>query len=209
MIVNLDGKLTLRQAAAPRRGAVRPACTSRPACRATRSREDLPEDARCPDGTDDPACARSAADEPQEPRGRRSIATSSLEYRDAVRGRARPASRCAATSSSSSAASSRSRCSRRRRPCRAASRSRPTSPATASAARSTATSSSRRKLRVLYGAEAFHEWKPDNVTDARGRATARSPSFVAPYDLTRLPLLCPRIYDPAADGASCRSRAAR
>jgi outer membrane receptor protein involved in Fe transport len=41
-------------------------------------------------------------------------------------------------------------------------------------------------LRVLYGAETFHEWKPaDNVS-----------KIDAPYNLNVLPLLCPRTYDP-------------
>ena len=66
-----------------------------------------------------------------------------------------------------------------------------TSRAIAPAARSTATSSSSQQLRVLYGAEAFHEWKPDthDVAPGRRHAVRASP---APYDLTRLPLLCPR-----------------
>ena len=44
------------------------------------------------------------------------------------------------------------------------------------AARSTATSSSASKLRVLYGAEAFHEWKPDST---RRRARAPAPAEFA------------------------------
>jgi outer membrane receptor protein involved in Fe transport len=57
-----------------------------------------------------------------------------------------------------------------------------------------------RTLRVLYGAETFYEWKPDNVTRSRqGRGTESE--IIAPYDLERLPLLCPRIFDQAA-GAS-------
>ena len=39
-------------------------------------------------------------------------------------------------------------------------------------------------LRVLYGAEAFNEWEPGSNS-----------TFVSPYDLTRLPILCPRIWD--------------
>lgn len=51
-------------------------------------------------------------------------------------------------------------------------------------------------LRVLYGAEAFREWKADNVTTSlQGDGTQST--LVAPYDLTRIPLLCPRSYDPA------------
>jgi len=54
-----------------------------------------------------------------------------------------------------------------------------------------------RKLRVLYGAEAFNEWKPDNVTRSRQGAGTES-EILAPYDLTRLPLLCPRQWDSDA-----------
>ncbi|MCX5745183.1 MAG: TonB-dependent receptor [Proteobacteria bacterium] len=48
-----------------------------------------------------------------------------------------------------------------------------------------------RKVRVLYGAEAFKEWKPD-TTAAGNVATLPSPK-----ELARLPILCPRKYDPA------------
>jgi outer membrane receptor protein involved in Fe transport len=51
------------------------------------------------------------------------------------------------------------------------------------------------KARVLYGAEAFREWKPDNVERSRQGAGTES-ELLAPYDLTRVPLLCPRIYNP-------------
>ncbi|MBA3819588.1 MAG: TonB-dependent receptor [Deltaproteobacteria bacterium] len=50
------------------------------------------------------------------------------------------------------------------------------------------------RARLLYGAEAFREWKPDNVTGSRQGEGTQS-ELLAPYDLTRLPLLCPRIYD--------------
>jgi outer membrane receptor protein involved in Fe transport len=50
------------------------------------------------------------------------------------------------------------------------------------------------ELRLLYGAEAFREWKPDNVTSSlQGDGTQSE--LVAPYDLTRVPLLCPRTPD--------------
>jgi outer membrane receptor protein involved in Fe transport len=52
-----------------------------------------------------------------------------------------------------------------------------------------------RKLRVLYGVEAFYEWKPDNVTRSRQGAGTES-EIQAPYNLEALPLLCPRIFDP-------------
>ncbi|HEY5951419.1 MAG TPA: TonB-dependent receptor [Kofleriaceae bacterium] len=50
-------------------------------------------------------------------------------------------------------------------------------------------------LRLLYGAEAFTEWLPSSPGDSRGGAGSSS-VFYTPYDATRLPLLCPRIYDP-------------
>ncbi|MEJ7599851.1 MAG: TonB-dependent receptor [Kofleriaceae bacterium] len=45
-----------------------------------------------------------------------------------------------------------------------------------------------REVRVQYGAEAFEELKPDDFTPAR---------LEAPSNLAALPLLCPRIYDAA------------
>jgi hypothetical protein len=51
-----------------------------------------------------------------------------------------------------------------------------------------------KKLRVLYGAEAFNEWLPDHA-GSTPRAAAPA-TFESPYDLTRLPLPCPRMYDP-------------
>ena len=52
-----------------------------------------------------------------------------------------------------------------------------------------------RQVRVLYGAEAFNEFKPENVTRSRqGQGTESE--VIAPYDLTRLPVLCPRKWDP-------------
>jgi outer membrane receptor protein involved in Fe transport len=42
-----------------------------------------------------------------------------------------------------------------------------------------------KSLRVLYGAEAFHEWKPD----------ANTSTLPGPSDLRRVPILCPRQYD--------------
>ncbi|HEY0195905.1 MAG TPA: TonB-dependent receptor [Kofleriaceae bacterium] len=54
-------------------------------------------------------------------------------------------------------------------------------------------------LRALYGAEAFHEWKPDNTTTSiQGNGTQSE--LIAPYDLTQVPLLCPRSYSAAAGG---------
>ncbi|HEX2685836.1 MAG TPA: TonB-dependent receptor [Kofleriaceae bacterium] len=51
------------------------------------------------------------------------------------------------------------------------------------------------QLRVLYGAEAFHEWKPDHTT-ASGAGDGTPSELVSPYDLTRVSLLCPRINVP-------------
>lgn len=51
------------------------------------------------------------------------------------------------------------------------------------------------KIRILYGAEAFNEFKPENVTRSRQGEGTES-EILAPYDLTRLPVLCPRQWDP-------------
>jgi outer membrane receptor protein involved in Fe transport len=50
-----------------------------------------------------------------------------------------------------------------------------------------------RSLRVLYGAEMFHEWKPINSGRSR-EAPGTGSDFPGPSNLTRLPLLCPRQY---------------
>ena len=52
-----------------------------------------------------------------------------------------------------------------------------------------------RQIRVLYGAEAFNEWHPDD-TDRSIQGAGVQTTFLSPYDLTRLPILCPRIWDP-------------
>ena len=49
-----------------------------------------------------------------------------------------------------------------------------------------------RKVRLLYGAETFTEWKPDDTT------IGNSATLPSPNDLTRLPVLCPRMYDAAS-----------
>ena len=54
-----------------------------------------------------------------------------------------------------------------------------------------------RELRVQYGVEAFYEWKPDNVTRSR-QGDGTESEIPAPYNLQNLPLLCPRIFDEAA-----------
>jgi outer membrane receptor protein involved in Fe transport len=53
-----------------------------------------------------------------------------------------------------------------------------------------------KKVRVLYGAEAFYEWLPDNRGRSR-QGAGNAAEFASPYDLTRLPLPCPRTYDSA------------
>ena len=52
-----------------------------------------------------------------------------------------------------------------------------------------------RHWRVLYGGETFHEWKPTDTSLAIEAAGNQS-ELPAPYDLTRLPILCPRQFDP-------------
>ena len=56
-----------------------------------------------------------------------------------------------------------------------------------------------KKLRLLYGAEAFNEFKVDNV-DRSIQGEGTQSTLPTPYDLTRLPLLCPRTIDPATMG---------
>jgi len=46
-------------------------------------------------------------------------------------------------------------------------------------------------LRLIYGAEAFHEWLPDSTVDSRQGAGVEA-SFWGPYNLNVLPLNCPR-----------------
>jgi outer membrane receptor protein involved in Fe transport len=48
-----------------------------------------------------------------------------------------------------------------------------------------------RNLRLLYGAETFREWAPDNVTRSR-QGPGQQADFFSPYQLERLPVLCPR-----------------
>ncbi|HTL36663.1 MAG TPA: TonB-dependent receptor [Kofleriaceae bacterium] len=52
-----------------------------------------------------------------------------------------------------------------------------------------------KSLRLLYGAEAFREWKPtDTTTSLQG--SGNQADFISPNDLTRLPIPCPRTFDP-------------
>jgi outer membrane receptor protein involved in Fe transport len=46
------------------------------------------------------------------------------------------------------------------------------------------------KLRLSYGGEAFHEWLPDRTQRSRQGAGSEG-TFRSPYDLTRLPFVCP------------------
>jgi outer membrane receptor protein involved in Fe transport len=50
-----------------------------------------------------------------------------------------------------------------------------------------------RSLRVLYGAEAIHEWTPDTHGQSR-QGAGTGATVEAPPDLTRASLLCPRQY---------------
>jgi outer membrane receptor protein involved in Fe transport len=54
-----------------------------------------------------------------------------------------------------------------------------------------------RQIRVLYGAEAFREWNPNDVTTSLQGDGAQF-ELLGPYDITRVPLLCPRVFDPTA-----------
>ncbi len=51
-----------------------------------------------------------------------------------------------------------------------------------------------RQFRVLYGAEALHEWKPISTGRSRqGEGTGTD--FEGPADVSRLSVLCPRVYE--------------
>jgi outer membrane receptor protein involved in Fe transport len=56
------------------------------------------------------------------------------------------------------------------------------------------------KFRLLYGAEAFHEWVPDTTTAGGSRQGAGIQTiFYGPYDVSRLPVACPHTangWDP-------------
>jgi outer membrane receptor protein involved in Fe transport len=54
-----------------------------------------------------------------------------------------------------------------------------------------------RPLRVLYGAEAFNEWLPDDHGESR-QGAGLSSTFDGPSNLNLLPLPCPRIYDESS-----------
>jgi outer membrane receptor protein involved in Fe transport len=51
-------------------------------------------------------------------------------------------------------------------------------------------------FRLLYGAEAFHEWLPDRTSQSR-QGPGTETRFWGPYDPGRLPLPCPRDKDGA------------
>jgi outer membrane receptor protein involved in Fe transport len=53
----------------------------------------------------------------------------------------------------------------------------------------------RQDFRVLYGTEAFHEFAPNNTSRSR-QAPGIEATFIAPYNLYRLPLPCPLELDP-------------
>jgi len=55
-----------------------------------------------------------------------------------------------------------------------------------------------RNARLLYGAEAFHEWKPDSAPHSiQGQGTEAN--FLSPDDLIRLPIPCPYVFDPGSN----------
>jgi outer membrane receptor protein involved in Fe transport len=54
-----------------------------------------------------------------------------------------------------------------------------------------------RQVRVLYGAEAFREWNPNDVTTSLQGPGAQF-ELIGPYNLAQVPLPCPRVYDPTA-----------
>ncbi len=58
-----------------------------------------------------------------------------------------------------------------------------------------------KRIRMLYGAEIFREWIPDNISQSR-QGPGREAVVIGPYDLSRLPLPCPREPNPDAPGQS-------
>jgi outer membrane receptor protein involved in Fe transport len=60
------------------------------------------------------------------------------------------------------------------------------------------------RLRLLYGAEAFREWAPSDVTDSR-QGEGKQGTIVGPYDLGRVGSLpCPIMPNPAQPGTAIR-----
>jgi len=61
-------------------------------------------------------------------------------------------------------------------------------------------------LRLLYGAEGFHEWLPNTITNSRqgvnGDISGIEVTWAGPADLGKLPLPCPRQPDPNNPGQS-------
>ncbi|HEY0987597.1 MAG TPA: TonB-dependent receptor [Kofleriaceae bacterium] len=53
-----------------------------------------------------------------------------------------------------------------------------------------------RQVRVLYGAETFREWNPNDVTTSLQGDGAQF-KLLGPYNIAQVPLPCPREYDPA------------
>jgi outer membrane receptor protein involved in Fe transport len=56
-----------------------------------------------------------------------------------------------------------------------------------------------RRVRTLYGAEAFREWNANTAGGRSRQGDGVLSTLEAPYDLNRIPLLCPRIYDATAN----------
>jgi outer membrane receptor protein involved in Fe transport len=57
-----------------------------------------------------------------------------------------------------------------------------------------------RQVRTLYGAEAFREWNANTAGGRSRQGDGVLSTLEAPYDLNRIPLLCPRVYDATANG---------
>jgi outer membrane receptor protein involved in Fe transport len=56
-----------------------------------------------------------------------------------------------------------------------------------------------KQFRIQYGAESFYEWKPIDTTTSVGGSGTQA-NLGGPYDFNRVPLPCPREFDPTAMG---------
>lgn len=194
MLVSLSGKLTLGKLqlrlAAPFGRKYSPAGLS-----GNPSREDLPEDARCPIGTDDPTCTdplRTSRHNREDVFDRYAV----LEYR----------TRLADDRAGLTLRGYGIQFVRGFQPLQVLAPSPAVRGGLAFAADLTSYRVGTaldgdvelgRKVRVLYGAEAFHEFKDEDA--AASFQGAGTPSEIrAPQNLRLLPLLCPRIFSPAA-----------
>lgn len=195
LLVSLNGKLTYGKlqlrVAAPFGRRYNPAGFS-----GNPARKDLPEDERCPEGVDDPTCVdplRTSRKNREDVFDRYAV----LEYR----------TRFAGEKAGITARGYGIQFVRGFQPLQVLAPSEAIRGGLAFAADLTSYRTGAavdgdlelgRHARVLYGAEAFHETKAESVdTSIQGPGTQSE--IPAPYALSTLPLLCPRIFDATAN----------